>query len=83
MEFYTIWAEKRLATEQDHREGPFSYDQAVCHRDEILQENCDCVIIALFGNKWYQIEHMDEELFCKPLNDPNAYWDTLTYKGGL
>lgn len=79
MEFYTIYAEKRIATENDHREGPFmSFTEANHHL--FKHHNFDCVVIAFLNHRWHQVEYAEGLYLCKPLNDPTAYWDILDYK---
>ena len=82
MEFYTVWAKDRLATENDNRKGPFtSLTDASAH---LLQRaDCDSAIISFFGCEWYRIEREPEAngaWLCKPLGDMGAYWEILDYK---
>ena len=78
MEFYTVWAQNRIATEKDNREGPFTLSVAYKHLH--TKEDCDCMVITFFNHEWHQIEYMDEDYFCRPLSDTTAYWDVFDYK---
>lgn len=78
MEFYTVRAQNRFATENDNREGPFTLQEAQAHISS--REDCDCAIIAFINHEWHRIEWGDNAYFCKPLNDINAYWDIFDYK---
>ena len=78
MEFYTVQAQNRLATENDNREGPFTLREAQAHISN--REDYDCAIITFLNHEWYRIEWGDETYLCKPLNDINAYWSIFDYK---
>ena len=80
MEFYTVQAKNRFATENDNREGPFTLHEAQIHLSQIEAEDCDCLIIAFINQEWHRIEWADEGYFSKPLSDNAAYWDIFNYK---
>ena len=73
MEFYTIWAKNKIATEDDNREGPFTtYEQA---QDNLtLGPEYDSAVIAIIGGRWCYVEFGDREFYYKDIHDPCGYW---------
>lgn len=73
MKFYTIWAQNRLATENDNREGPFDTYEEACN-NLTLGPEFDSAVIAEIGGRWCYIEMDDREFYYKDIHDPCGYW---------